>query len=97
MGAISDLGALVFIVNDSSFLDICTLLPFTFNLILGVSTFFPSHWFLKCTVILKVSFGGLLGREHQLDDAVANVFELIVLYGFRCLISAGRFAEFDTS
>ena len=51
VGEISDLDALVFIVNDSSFLDICTLLPFTFNLILGVSTFFPSHVFLKCTVI----------------------------------------------
>ena len=46
--------------------------------------------------ILKVSFGGLLGREDQLDYTVANVFEVIVLYGFRCLISAGRFAEFDT-
>ena len=97
MGKISDLDALVFIVNDSSFLDICTLLPVTFNLILGVSTLFPSHVFLKCTVILKVSFGGHLGREDQLDYAVANVFEVIVLYGFRCLISAGRFAEFDTS
>ena len=29
VGEISDLDALVFIVNDSSFLDICTLLPFT--------------------------------------------------------------------
>ena len=84
-------------MNDSSFLDICTLLPFTLNLILGVSTFFPSHVFLKYTVILKVSFRGLLGREDQLDYAVANVFEVIVLYGLRCLISAGRFAEFDTS
>ena len=91
---------LFFMLNDSSFLGICTLLPFTLNLILGVSTFFPSHVFLKCTVILKVSFRGLLGREDQLDYAqyaVANVFEFIVLYGLRCLISAGRFAEFDTS
>ena len=97
VGAMSDLDALVFTVNDSSFLDICTILPFTFNLILGVSTFFPSHVFLNCTVILKVSFGGLLGREDQLDYALANVFEVIVLYGFRCLISVGRYAEFDTS
>ena len=59
VGEISHLDALVFIVNDSSFLVICTLLPFTFNLILGVSTFFLSHVFLKCTVILKVSFGRL--------------------------------------
>ena len=63
VGEISDLDALVLIVNDSSFLDICTLLPFIFNLNLGVSTFFRSHVFLKCTVILKVSFGGLLGKE----------------------------------
>ena len=97
VGAISDLGSLVFIANDSPFIDICTLLPFTFNLILGVSTFFPSHVFLKCTVILKVSFGGLLGREDQLNYAVTNVFEVIVLYGLRCLVSAGCFAEFDTS
>ena len=53
--------------------------------------------FLEGTVILKVLFGGLLGREEPLDNAVAKFFEVIVLYGFRCLISAGRFTGFDTS
>ena len=99
MGEISDLDVLGFIVKDSSFLDICTLLPFTFNLILGVSTFFPSHVFQKCTVVLKVSFWGLLGRDDQLDYAVASVFEVIVLYGFRpCYVSCindGNFVSSD--
>ena len=65
--------------------------------ILGVSTFFS---FTRVSEGHSYSDGviwGTLKQKEPLDYAVANVFKVILLYAFPCLISADRFAEVYTS